>query len=78
MLFRRRKKKPNNHENEIDKMIRLVQEGLKNQTFLKKQVSTLQDSLDTLRLYIKYLIFDIEATRRENVELRKLLEEKNN
>jgi len=43
---------------------------------LKKTVSSLQDSLDYLRLSIKYLLFDLEATRRENSYLRKMLEEK--
>ncbi len=42
---------------------------------LKKSVSSLQDSLDYLRLSIKYLLFDLEATRRENSYLRKMLEE---
>jgi hypothetical protein len=34
----------------------------------------LQDSLDHLRLTVKYLLFDLEATRRENKYLRKMLE----
>jgi len=42
---------------------------------LKKSVSTLQESLDYLRLSIKYLLFDLEATRRENSYLRQLLED---
>ncbi len=42
---------------------------------LRKTVSSLQDSLDYLRLSIKYLLFDLEATRRENNYLRKMLEE---
>ncbi len=42
---------------------------------LKKTVSGLQESLDYLRLSIKYLVFDLEATRRENRQLRKLIEE---
>lgn len=41
---------------------------------MKKTVSELQDSLDYLRLSIKYLVFDLEATRRENQYLRKLLD----
>jgi septal ring factor EnvC (AmiA/AmiB activator) len=45
---------------------------------LKKSVSSLQDSLDYLRLSIKYLLFDLEATRRENSYLRKMLEESDN
>ena len=42
---------------------------------LKATVSSLQESLDYLRLSIKYLVFDLEATRRENGYLRKMLEE---
>ena len=42
---------------------------------LKKSVSSLQDSLDYLRLSIKYLLFDLEATRRENAYLKKMLED---
>ena len=42
---------------------------------LAQTVSSLQESLDFLRLSIKYLIFDLEATRRENASLRQLLEE---
>lgn len=41
---------------------------------MKKTVGELQDSLDYLRLSIKYLVFDLEATRRENQYLRKLLD----
>ncbi len=32
------------------------------------------DSLDQLRLQVKYLLFDLEATRRENRYLRQMLE----
>ncbi|MBN2584106.1 MAG: hypothetical protein JXL80_13655 [Planctomycetes bacterium] len=42
---------------------------------LKKSVASLQSSLDYLRLSIKYLTFDLEATKRENRMLRKMLEE---
>lgn len=35
---------------------------------------TLAETLDTLRLQVKYLVFDLEATRRENQYLRKMLE----
>ena len=42
---------------------------------VRKSIASLQDSLDYLRLSIKYLIFDLEATRRENGYLRKMLEE---
>lgn len=43
---------------------------------MKKTVTELQDSLDYLRLSVKYLVFDLEATRRENQYLRKLLDAK--
>ncbi len=37
------------------------------------QVST-EETLEVLRLQIKYLLFDLEATRRENRYLRQMLE----
>jgi len=40
---------------------------------MRKAVSELQESLDHLRLSVKYLIFDLEATRRENKYLREML-----
>jgi len=42
---------------------------------LKKSVNELQESLDYLRVSIKYLLFDLEATQRENKYLRKMLED---
>lgn len=42
---------------------------------MKRTISELQESLDYLRLSIKYLVFDLEATRRENEYLRKLLKD---
>jgi hypothetical protein len=41
---------------------------------LKETVNNLQESIDFLRLSIKYMLFDLEATRRENAYLRKMLE----
>ncbi|MDX2017579.1 MAG: transcriptional regulator [Planctomycetota bacterium] len=41
---------------------------------MKRTIADLQESLDYLRLSVKYLVFDLEATRRENQYLRKLLE----
>jgi hypothetical protein len=45
---------------------------------LRKSVDSLQESLDFLRVSIKYMLFDLEATRRENAYLRKLLEDSSN
>ncbi len=44
---------------------------------MRKTISSLQESLDYLRLSVKYLVFDLEATRRENEHLRKLIESQN-
>ena len=41
---------------------------------LRQSVASLQNSLDYLRLSIKYLAFDLEATKRENRILRRMLE----
>ena len=38
-------------------------------------MSSLQESMDFVRLSIKYMLFDLEATRRENAQLRKMLED---
>jgi regulator of replication initiation timing len=45
---------------------------------LKETVGSLHESIDFLRLSIKYLLFDLEATRRENEYLRKMLETEGN
>ena len=42
---------------------------------LKSSIANLQSSLDYLRLSIKYLTFDLEATKRENRVLRRMFEE---
>jgi len=57
------------------KLEALAQETRERHKRLKQTVSSLQDSIDYLRLSIKYLLFDLEATRRENNYLRKMLEE---
>ena len=40
-----------------------------------RAAGSVQDSMDYLRLSIKYLVFDLEATRRENAYLRRLVNE---
>ena len=57
------------------KLEKLCDETRQRHERLKRTVSGLQESLDYLRLSIKYLVFDLEATRRENGYLRKMLEE---
>ena len=58
------------------KLATLAKQAHSNHKKLQKSVDRLQESLDYLRICIKYQLFDLEATRRENKYLRKLLEEK--
>ena len=60
------------------KLADLAKQAQANRQKLEKSISSLQESLDYLRVCIKYQAFDLEATRRENNYLRKLLEENNN
>ncbi len=39
-----------------------------------RDTQTIDESLDHLGLIVKYLLFDVEATRRENLYLRRMLE----
>jgi hypothetical protein len=64
-------------ESERQRLMLLAEETKQRHRELKKTVSGLHDSIDFLRLSIKYLLFDLEATRRENGRLRKMLEEDN-
>ena len=56
-----------NNEKEINELVNNVKQASKNS---KK----LQDALDALRMSIKYLLFDLEATRREQETLQKMLQ----
>ena len=56
---------------------KLADETRRRHEKLRQTVGALQDSLDQLRLSVKYLVFDLEATRRENEYLRKMLEQQN-
>jgi len=56
------------------KLASLAREAQDNRKKLEKSIDSLQESLDYLRVCIKYQLFDLEATRRENAYLRKLLE----
>lgn len=60
---------------EQDKLKRLAQETAVRRRELKETVASLQESIDFLRLSIKYMLFDLEATRRENAYLRKVLDD---
>ncbi|CAN5684699.1 hypothetical protein BH11PLA1_BH11PLA1_02160 [soil metagenome] len=61
-------------DQERAKMTELATETRDRHDRMQKTVCDLQESLDYLRLSIKYIMFDLEATRRENAFLRKLLD----
>ena len=61
-------------KSEREKLTALAEQTHERHKKLKKTVSDLRESLDYLRLSIKYLVFDLEATRRENGYLRKMIE----
>jgi len=42
--------------------------------YLGRSQTSVEEALDYLRLQVKYLIFDLEATKRENSYLRRMLE----
>ena len=58
------------------KLEKLADETRQRHERLKQTVNNLQESMDYLRLSIKYLVFDLEATRRENGYLRKMLDDR--
>ena len=62
-------------EHERAKLMELAQQTQQRHTKLRQTVNDLQESLDYLRLSIKYLVFDLEATRRENAYLRQMIDE---
>jgi len=62
-------------EEDRAKLATLAEETRQRHQEIKKTVHNLHESIDFLRLSIKYLLFDLEATRRENSYLRKMLEE---
>ncbi len=65
-------------EAERQRLRQLADETRDRHEQIKKSVNALQESIDFLRLGIKYMLFDLEATRRENGYLRKMLEQNNN
>lgn len=56
-----------------EKLFLLARRSKENHKKLREKFQSLQQSVDYLRLGVKYLIFDLEATRRENQQLREKL-----
>jgi DNA repair protein RadC len=66
-----------NSNPKTDKLADLAKQAKESHDQLKKSINNLQEVLDYLRVCIKYQAFDLEATRRENTYLKKILEERN-
>ena len=63
---------PSEHRRQIEPLVNLVVDS----TRRRRRILTLvQDALGQLRLDMKYLMFDLEATRRERDEYRAKLED---
>lgn len=62
-------------EPQRSRLMELAQETQQRHDQLKVTFAKLHDGIDNLRLHIKYLMFDLEATRRENHQLRNLLKD---
>ena len=63
---------PEGHRTEIEPFITRVIESTRRR---RRILSLVQDALSQLRLDMKYLAFDLEATRRERDDYRQKLEE---
>jgi regulator of replication initiation timing len=63
---------------ERDQLQQLAEQARARHEQLKQTVAQLQENMDFLRLGIKYLVFDLEATRRENEQLRQRLDQSGN
>ena len=63
---------PAEHRRPIEPLLARVLESTKRR---RRILGLVQDALSQLRLDMKYLMFDLEATRRERDEFRRKLEE---
>lgn len=63
---------PEAHRRQIEPLFSRVLESTKRR---RRILGLVQDALAQLRLDMKYLMFDLEATRRERDEYRRKLEE---
>lgn len=73
-LLNRIQELPQEQRSRIEKLAKDTSDRRKR---IQSSVGELQEALDYLRLSVKYLVFDLEATRRENAYLRKLIEQAN-
>ena len=62
---------------QTQKLAELAKQARESHQKLRQSLDSLQEAMDYLRVCIKYQAFDLEATRRENEYLKKLLEDRN-
>jgi uncharacterized coiled-coil DUF342 family protein len=65
-------KLPPQHRGELESLVSQVMDGARRR---RRILSLVQDALSQLRLDMKYLMFDLEATRRERDEYKAQLEQ---
>jgi len=63
-------------EDARERLTKLAEETRERHERMRTVISGLQESLDYLRLSVKYLVFDLEATKRENMHLRGVLDQR--
>jgi len=66
---------PSEHREQVEPVLARVMETTKRR---RRILNLVQDALSQLRLDMKYLVFDLEATRRERDSYRETLEEGTN
>lgn len=60
-----------------EKLQPLIKETKQRQKDIKKNVDKVHKSIEDLTICVKYILFDLEATRRERDNLIKILKNKN-
>lgn len=66
---------PNNQQKQLTKLTEETKERHKE---LKINASNVQKSFGDLRICVKYLLFDLEATRRERDQFKSIINKNNN
>lgn len=66
---------PLEHRARLEPLMNCVEESAKRR---RRILNLVQEALSQLRLDMKYLVFDLESTRRERDSYKQLLEERQN
>lgn len=63
---------PPSHRNQVEPILQRVVEGVRRR---RQILSLVQEALGELRMDMKYLLFDLEATRRERDDYKRQLKD---